>query len=543
MPAGIVNLDALIPRQDFEAGEDVPAVGEIDKIFLRDLEPKQIIGLSLRKPWFQRETAMWTPDKVAAMVSSFLTKDLIPAVILWRSPTGLLFVIDGAHRLSCLLAWVHDDYGIGEKSNRFFSGDYSTRRAKNALEAKKQVELVAAGNYKMIMERHNASDATQDELIRARHVANCSLQIQWVPPGDSKKAESSFFKINEQGVPLDDTERASLYSRDCPNSIAARGVNQFGTGTVHWRRFKGETQKTIQDLSKEVHAAMFSPIWEGNTIQTPMLPIAGRSFIKESLSLVIDTVNITNSVPEINLKKVKSKEAMEQIIAPDDTGHETINYLKRTKNIIGKIIGLKGENESLDLHPLVYFYSVNGKHMPTSFLAWVELINVLDQTKTFMKFTAARKTFEEFLIKHKAVLGQVSRRVRGQIGAVHEVREFLKSAIDLFFEKKKEDEIVKYFHETKGYDFTEPIVILTAQKKKASPEVKSRMYISTIGLPNSSRCKICDARLLDTSISFDHKLDQKFDGLSHSQNLQETHHYCNSAKDKLVPFLKEWAEK
>jgi hypothetical protein len=33
---------------------------------------------------------------------------LIPAIILWRSTGGYLFVIDGSHRLSALSAWVND---------------------------------------------------------------------------------------------------------------------------------------------------------------------------------------------------------------------------------------------------------------------------------------------------------------------------------------------------------------------------------------------------------------------------------------------------
>ncbi|MEV0425518.1 DUF262 domain-containing protein [Micromonospora sp. NPDC050495] len=59
----------------------------------------------LRKPDFQRETASWPPDKVAELVRSFLEGDLIPSVIMWRSPiSGSIFVIDGAHRLSALVA-------------------------------------------------------------------------------------------------------------------------------------------------------------------------------------------------------------------------------------------------------------------------------------------------------------------------------------------------------------------------------------------------------------------------------------------------------
>jgi hypothetical protein len=266
-----------------------------------------------------------------------------------------------------------------------------------------------------------------------------------------------------------------------------------------------------------------------------MLPIAGRSFITDSLSRVVDTVNITNGI-EINPKKIKSKVDVEQIIPPDTDGSKTINCLNNTKGVISRIIGFEGENKSLDLYPLVYFYSANGKHMPTSYLAFVELMRDLDNKDAFKSFTLIRKEFEEFLVEHKSVLNQVSRKSRGQIKAVHEVKEFLQSVIKLLMEKKTQDEVAEILHTSSGYDFAKPNIVLTTKKKSASPDAKSRMYIS-LALEKAIRCSICGARLLDTSINFDHKEDQKYGGLSHSQNLQATHHYCNSAKDVLITMF------
>ncbi|MGR3466967.1 MAG: DUF262 domain-containing protein [Shimia sp.] len=69
-----------------------------------------VFAKSLRKPDFQRETADWTPQKIVDLVRAFVDGELIPAIILWKGG-GFNFVIDGAHRLSAVLAWVYDDYG------------------------------------------------------------------------------------------------------------------------------------------------------------------------------------------------------------------------------------------------------------------------------------------------------------------------------------------------------------------------------------------------------------------------------------------------
>ena len=114
-----VNLDALLPRADLvtrgESAGDVPALSVLG------LSPKGFLYPVLRKPDFQRETSNWSPEQVTDLVATFVGGDLIPAIILWRSGPHV-FVIDGAHRLSAIIAWLHDDYGDGEKSRRYFQG-------------------------------------------------------------------------------------------------------------------------------------------------------------------------------------------------------------------------------------------------------------------------------------------------------------------------------------------------------------------------------------------------------------------------------------
>ncbi|HCD8760911.1 TPA: DUF262 domain-containing protein, partial [Escherichia coli] len=107
--ANLVNLDAMISREDFSAQSDNDLSFEsIQNIAMRDIG--MLSGL-LRKPDFQRETNHWTPEQVVSLLKSFVTGDLIPSVILWKS--SFVFVIDGGHRLSVLRAWKENDYGDG----------------------------------------------------------------------------------------------------------------------------------------------------------------------------------------------------------------------------------------------------------------------------------------------------------------------------------------------------------------------------------------------------------------------------------------------
>ena len=114
-----VNLDALVSREDFEIVTTAEQAPRKPSVQINDFERDAFFYGALRKPDFQRETAEWDPKRVVGLIRTFIEGELIPAVILWQN-RELLFVIDGSHRLSALIAWVHDDYGDGPQSLTFF---------------------------------------------------------------------------------------------------------------------------------------------------------------------------------------------------------------------------------------------------------------------------------------------------------------------------------------------------------------------------------------------------------------------------------------
>ena len=151
MASNLVNMDALIKREDYEfATKHDGEVGEFTRIFASDLVRGHSTFSLLRKPEFQRETAIWSPEQVAELINAFVMGDLVPAVILWRSPTNKNFIVDGAHRVSSLIAWVNNDYGTGEISKEFFDGAVSDWE-KAALKTKELVEN-SFGPYKRIVD-------------------------------------------------------------------------------------------------------------------------------------------------------------------------------------------------------------------------------------------------------------------------------------------------------------------------------------------------------------------------------------------------------
>lgn len=209
-----INLDALIPREDFEIRDDIKVSISRTTTTLRhdDLKNDAFFFASIRKPDFQRETNEWDEDKIIGLLESYLDGDLIPAVILWRNPSNYTFVIDGAHRLSAIAAWINDDYGDGDISKKFFNGVIPEDQIESAENIRQQIRkrIGSFKDFKLAISNPEKVDAKI--LKRFNDIATLALQVQWVD-GDSKKAEASFFKINQQAAPIDKTEIKLLEAR------------------------------------------------------------------------------------------------------------------------------------------------------------------------------------------------------------------------------------------------------------------------------------------------------------------------------------------
>jgi Protein of unknown function DUF262 len=521
-----VNLDALLRRQDMGAGENRPpqTVGNIKHTELVSGSNTYSV---LCKPDFQRETSIWTPDKVRDLILAYVNEDLVPAIILWRSPSNDLFVIDGAHRLSSIIAWVNNDYGAGTISNAFFGEMPKTQ--KDAAKKTKELVEEAVGAYSDISSAFTTPNTPQRYIEIAKRLVNCSIKVQPLETPDVEKAERSFFKINQQGVPLTETEQTLLRSRNCPNAIAARAINQRGTGHPHWKKFGDAAKAEIEKLAQDLHGHFFSPALEMSTIKTSILPIGGRYSPATSLELLLNAINLANKV----------EEGTQSQVPPDTDGTKTIEFLKRTRGVIIRMSNRIDTDymKSLDLHPLVYFYSDTGRHIPSSFLAIVEFIRDYAEPDRFKDFTKVRKPFEEFLVEHKDFFRQIVIKTRGGKKAVRKMKEFFLFLVEQCETVKSSKETVEALQVSPDFSFLKlPSPREDEVGADLSPAVKSKVIIRE-KLAQSSRCWICNARVPDQGISIDHKQDKEFGGLAEPDNLGPSHHYCNASKRVLLPMF------
>ncbi len=509
--ADIVNLDALIPREDFEVLSDQADSQPIQTIQIRDLERDTFFYSAIRKPDFQRETNEWKIGLISDFIKSFLDGDLIPAIILWRGG-GNIFVIDGSHRLSSLAAWVQDDYGDGLVSKLFYNGLIPPEQVRSADKTRRLVKQLV-GSYQDHKDAVKHPDQFPSDVVtRARRLASLALQLQWVK-GNASKAEASFFKINQKAVPIDRTELKLLQARNKPNSLAARAIIRAGTGHKYWLRFSTRVQTEIESLARNINELLFTPELR-TPIKTLDLPVAGRGYSSQTLPLVFDLVNISNDVGS-------------KAIADDTDGHETIIYLKACQRILNRITGT--QPASLGLHPVVYFYSSTGRYQPTSFFSVIVLVKELEKTNQLKSFISVRRGFEDFLLKFKVLPQQVVYKYGSGTKGYLPMKDLLLFILTSMIKGKEESKILNDMIKDKKFSYLQPYDASGSESPGVdfNVDTKSATYLrDALGEP--LRCSICGGLIHFNSISIDHIQRREDGGLGTIDNAQLTHPFCNT---------------
>ena len=506
-----VSLDALIPRDAFEiqdqskrnSGKNIQNIGIQNTYFYS----------CLRKPDFQRETNQWDAAKICDFIESFLDGDLIPAVIIWQSSSSYVFVVDGSHRLSSLLAWINDDYGDGEISQKFYDGNISEEQKKAATETRKLIKekIGAYKDYESWLSKPGQVDPKMQE--RLGNFAVGAILLQWVE-GDVRKAEESFFKINQKAVPISETEMRLLQARKTPNGVAARAIVRSGNGHKYWSDFSEKKQDEIEKVAQEIHQLIFHPKLS-NPIKTLDVPIVGNLSSSDKLELILEFINIVNNISTDNQ------------LGEDSEGDKTIKLLKECKKVAQRINS--NDPSSLGLHPLVYFYTQQGKPKIGSFYGVVSLILHLQQTKSWSKLIKVRKEFE-WVIWNYDMVPQLVAKKSDALQARELVRDFYLEVINKLSggvdKKNVIKEIIsdKKLGNLKTQKKTDKGEI---QSKEFSRETKAFTYIRK-ALPGCPVCQLCGGYLPSRFNSIDHITRKADGGLGTLENAQLAHFYCNS---------------
>jgi hypothetical protein len=510
-----VTLDAMIPREDFAVSQEEFVLDLFRDFPIANLVSDSAILKLLRKPDFQRETNHWTPEQIATFIASFLDNEVIPSLILWKSPT-FIFVIDGGHRLSALRAWIADDYGDGSLSLAFYKGEISEDQKRIAKRARQLIEQ-RVGRYSSLRGLIDANVSDDPvALKRSNRLVTRALNLQWIQ-GNADVAETSFFKINSQGTPLDETEEMLIKNRRKPIAIGARAVLRSGTGHKYWSAFPQESRNRIESLAADFYELLFEP--ESTApLKTLDVPFGGSVSPVDALSLLIEFLTIAGSRQPTVLPIEKYEN--------DLSGEETVSVLTRSLQILNRITG--NSPGSLGLHPAIYFYSERGKYSRFLFLGMAALITEKVRSNDggfFKTFTKARQSVEDFLVENKSLIAFVLQNMSKsqRVTRMKALFEFLVSTAAKGQVPTAEDAIAQLGLRGRILD-----VNAIQSSAQFSDDTKSMLFI-TAAVAAALKCPICGGYLQPTkSVSYDHVERLRDGGTGEVKNGQMVHPFCNT---------------
>jgi hypothetical protein len=523
MSVNRVNLDALIPRADFVIDDQPAQMSGTEKISIIELE-SPFFGASLRKPEFQRETNSWTPNKVVDLIKAFVDGDLIPAVILWKAGQ-FVFVIDGAHRLGALLAWIHDDYGQRQKSSDHFGGLIPDEQRKAAIKTKNSVDKHVGSYQDYLAGRKNPAGAPPELQQRISNLSVNHIVGQWVPRTDKHSAEESFFKINQSATPLDPTEKRLLKSRKSASAIAARAITNGGRGHKYWKDFGRAEQATIEEKGALLYHYLYDPPIGDSVITTLDVPVGGRGY--NTLPFVFDLVNESNKVKAVDSTAKKTE--VKDTLANDPDGKQTVEYLRVVERTITRIT--TDDPRSLGVHPVVYFYTRGGAFQPSAFIATSRFLEELAAENKLQEFIKYRKPFEDFLILHKEAIGLIVHNFGSGGRNISWLHTYFKRILRGLWDGKSADEIQQEFAIDKDLLFLAagPRKIQSDGAFKGKTKTASFWAAALLG---GTPCRVCGALLHRNSVHSDHKIPVSQKGSADMSNAGPAHPYCDSSRKK-----------
>ena len=271
---------------DSELSRSEEAPSPFSPLQLSHLYGEESFTPYLKKPDFQRATWSWSPIECVDLLEAVLYEQVVPSIILWKSPEGYLYVLDGGHRVSVLLAWVEDDWG-DRRSVNYKDAGTEKEIVRAAKEVRELIRERGIGNYKdyrlansrfrgFEKEGKNPKDFMDStelkyaERMRQLITAKVGFPVLWVR-GNYEIAEKSFLKINSTGKQLSNWETKLVENRRSSFARTVMALTQISSPEHCWTFDDPEVKqnnilrnevKEILEKVESLHKILFDPSYE-----------------------------------------------------------------------------------------------------------------------------------------------------------------------------------------------------------------------------------------------------------------------------------------
>jgi hypothetical protein len=562
-----VHLDHHIQRlsiryfQVNQSDDNISVSNRIHDPYIRYNDIKGEWFEKLKKPDFQRETNAWSPDQCMEFVKSICLGQIIPSIILWKSDeNGMTYILDGAHRLSVLRAWLIDDWG--DKAGAYYERRDSAEIKKIAESTRDLVNYSVGSfedfktSYNVLQKLINEGKAPKHEMSeksfkQAKFYAdvigsNSSLFAQW-ETGNYDSAEQSFLRINRQGQPLDPWEatlieyRKGSYSRTIMH-IANGGENGHYWPTQNLDSKEKDIVENFGKIAKSIYIKLFVPpfILPIQDLTVPIL-VAPAYFQKHLYLLELIPLLVWNNIAsdyEDQLELLKNDFQSDSEIVINNAS----SILTTLNNKLEHIVSFTSNPLSLSIVPLLFWYNHRGQFLRSllyGFISWIFSGNEKEIRERKIVFSVHRSKIEYIFFEFKQEIAALAAMSGAGLKATRVIATFFDQLV-YFLNNNKELNV-------NSPDVTKKILELTKQKKQDKSIIRDgRSFTkrdqsqSNINeLYNSSiRCHICNGivNLKFGGIQYDHVDEFRNVKVTDPLNMKPTHPFCNNNRSKIEEY-------
>ncbi|KIG02640.1 protein of unknown function DUF262 [Burkholderia sp. MR1] len=562
-----VHLDHLIERQSLRysgrSRDDVSRAIQRSRsdsnIRFDDIRQQNGWFDRLVKPDFQRATCAWDAQACVTFLTSVIRRRIIPSIILWRSTeTGLVFVLDGAHRLSVLRAWMIDDWG--DKASDFYRKNENYKEIIATAEATRNLVREKVGDFShyeqlsqtwdQIARNGGAPRATMSEVDAERAIfysdivnSTRTLHAQW-EEGDYSAAEESFLAINRQGEPLDDVEQLLIEHRNGSMCRLIMSIASAGSAGHYWPAPVQDLPKDIltklerfSDRCTQLHRILFVPPFDSKIvdINVPFIVAPGHfrphQHLIEFIPLLVQGGAVgADRIPEL-LARDAGADVSELVLNADA-------LLGKVENSLRHLTSAENNSLSLSIVPLIYWYNRRGGFVRALMYAWCHWLLAGDETQMQERkiaFAVVRGRLEEILIEYKDEFAEIQHRVGAGLKSLVKLTAVIQDLVTLLLKQHTldPDELDKAIAGITGSS-RRPAKGKGSTARRFSKGNRAEINVREL-LGASVKCEICGGVVdLKQGLQYDHKSHWATGGLSDADNGRPTHPFCNLFRQRIT---------
>lgn len=518
----------------------------------------------LRKPDFQRETNAWVPEDCVEFLTTVVKGRIVPSIILWHNKESeLVYVLDGAHRLSVIRAWMHDDWG--DKA-----GNYYERRDLDLIKriAAHTRDLVRKeiGTFKEYEAAHQEfidigeRGEAPKQVMGARKFAQAifysgamvkhhTLSIQW-EHGNYESAEQSFLRINRKGQALDPWEATLIEFR---HSSYARSVMCIANGGESGHYWPASVEETISDDLMEIYSKfsqraatiykyLFVPPYKLpiDTLNVPLMVAPAyfqkHRYLLEIVPLIVDRKIAISEEQQVEIMKQDTNASAETIVRNAD------NILSSVESGLEHLISQSHSSTSLAIVPLFYWYNQKAQYVRGlfyGFIYWLLAGTSKEITNRKLIFSANRQAFEFLLFNLKVEISTLQERGGAGLKGTPRIANFFQSFVEVLHANPLLKPDTKEMS-TKVIDTLLKFTHVTSRGKQGkssrlySKKDKTHINIREM-FEHSIRCHICGGivNIQYGGVQYDHVLDFADSKVTDPETGKPTHPFCNRYKKQI----------